>query len=135
MFDEIGSHMPFAGSAQMIQDINQSDAAAQYFNATASKVAKATGTMSLAELQDFEAGRRWRNPYWVVEMGALADPTKLAREQLFTQAFQADLQYETFQKDKHIEVLLGQILASITRSSERPMIEAQLGRVRATNAK
>jgi hypothetical protein len=87
--DLIGSRQPFNGSAQLIQDLKQSDAAAQYFNATASSVAKTTGTMSLAELEDFEAGRRWKNPYWQIEFGAIADPTKLMRELLFTTAFSA----------------------------------------------
>src|SRR5260363_169302 len=49
---------------------------------------------NLSELQDFEAGRRWRNPYWIVEMAAQADPVQLAREQLFTTAFIAELQYQ-----------------------------------------
>src|SRR5260364_459220 len=66
MFDEIASHTPFPGSAQLIREIKKSDAAARYFDATASRTAKRTGAMSLSELQDFEAGRRWRNPYWVV---------------------------------------------------------------------
>src|SRR5260363_14159 len=68
--------------------------AARYFDATASRTAKRTGAMSLSELQDFEAGRRWRNPYWVIEMAAQADPVQLAREQLFTNAFIAELQYQ-----------------------------------------
>lgn len=135
MNDEIASHMPFPGSAQLISDIKQSDAAAQYFNATASAVAKSTGTMSLAELEDFEAGRRWRNPYWQIEFATLADPTKLAREQLFTTAFMADINYQQFQESKHIKVLLGQILAVLERSGDRPAIETQLQRVRATNAR
>ncbi|SEI14759.1 conjugal transfer protein TraW [Paraburkholderia hospita] len=135
MNDEIASHMPFPGSAQLIQDIKQSDAAAQYFNATASSVAKSTGTMSLAELEEFEAGRRWRNPYWQIEFAALADPTKLAREQLFVSAFMADVQYQQFQKSKHIDVLLGQILAALERSGDRPALEVQLQRVRASNAR
>ncbi|NRF83785.1 conjugal transfer protein TraW [Burkholderia gladioli] len=135
MNDEIASHMPFPGSAQLIQDIKQSDAAAQYFNLTASSTAKSTGTMSMAELMDFEAGRRWRNPYWQIEFGALADPTKLQREQLFVSAFMADLQNQQFQTSKHIDVLLGQILAVLERSGDRPALEAQLQRVRATNAR
>lgn len=135
MNDEIASHMPFPGSAQLIQDIKQSDAAAQYFNSTASPIAKSTGTMSLAELEEFEAGRRWRNPYWHVEFGTLADPTKLAREQLFVSAFMVDMQYQQYKKSKHIEVLLGQVLAALTRSGDRPAVEAQLQRVRAINAR
>ncbi|HGO6128491.1 MULTISPECIES: conjugal transfer protein TraW [Burkholderia cepacia complex] len=135
MNDEIASHMPFPGSAQLIQDIKQSDAAAQYFNATASSVAKSTGTMSQAELMEFEAGRRWRNPYWQIEFAALADPTKLQREQLFVSAFMADLLYQQFQKSKHIDVLLGQVVAALERSGDRPALEAQLQRVRATNAR
>lgn len=135
MNDEIASHMPFPGSAQLIQDIKQSDAAAQYFNATASSVAKSTGTMSQAELMEFEAGRRWRNPYWQIEFAALADPTKLQREQLFVSAFVADLLYQQFQKSKHIDVLLGQVVAALERSGDRPALEAQLQRVRATNAR
>lgn len=135
MHDELGSHMPFAGSDKLIQEIKQADAAARYFDATASSVAKSTGTMSLAELQEFEAGRRWRNPYWQIEFATLADPTKLAREQLFVSAFMADIQYQQFVKSKHIDVLLGQVLAALTRSGDRPAIEAQLQRVRATNAR
>ncbi|MEX3960251.1 conjugal transfer protein TraW [Trinickia sp. EG282A] len=135
MNDEIASHMPFPGSAQLIQDINQSDAAAQYFNATASSVAKSTGTMSLAELEEFEAGRRWRNPYWQIEFATLADPTKLAREQLFVSAFVADMQHQQVQESKHTNVLLGQILAALARSGDRPALESQLQRVRATNAR
>lgn len=132
----IAARAPFPGSAQLIQDINSSsDSAAQYFNANASPVAKSTGTMSLAELEDFEAGRRWRNPYWQIEMGAVADPTKLAREQLYTTAFMADMTYQNFQRSQRMEVLLGQILAVLERTSERPVLEAQLQRVHATNAR
>src|SRR5260363_243560 len=83
MFDEIATQTPFTGSAQRIRENKQSDAAARYLDATVSRTAKRTGAMSLSELQDFEAGRRWRNPYWIVEMAAQADPVQLAREQLF----------------------------------------------------
>ncbi|MGN6232421.1 MAG: conjugal transfer protein TraW [Trinickia sp.] len=132
----IASRAPFPGSAQLISDINaSSDSAQRYFNANASPVAKSTGTMSLAELEDFEAGRRWRNPYWQIEMGAVADPTKLAREQLYTTAFMADMAYQSFQRSQHMEVLLSQILAVMERTGERPMLEAQLQRVHATNAR
>lgn len=132
----IAARAPFPGSAQLISDINSSsDSAEQYFNANASPVAKSTGTMSLAELEEFEAGRRWRNPYWQIEMGAVADPTKLAREQLYTTAFMADIDYQNFQRSQHIEVLLGQLLAVLERTNERPVLEAQLQRVHATNAK
>ncbi|HDR9034238.1 TPA: conjugal transfer protein TraW [Burkholderia vietnamiensis] len=135
MNDEIASHMPFPGSAQLIQDIKQSDAAAQYFNSTASSVAKSTGTMSMAELMEFEAGRRWRNPYWQIEFAALADPTKLQREQLFVSAFMADLLHQQLKTSKHIDVMLGQVLAALTRSGDRPALEVQLQRVRASNAR
>jgi len=135
MNDEIASHMPFANSASLIEQIKQSDAAAQYLNATASNVAKSTGQMSLAELLDFEAGRRWRNPYWVIEQSAVSDPTKLQREQLMTTAFMAELAYENLQTNKFNSVVLGQILASLTRSNDRAAIESQLQRVRATNAR
>lgn len=132
----IASRAPFPGSAQLISDINSSsDSAQRYFNANASPVAKSTGTMSLAELEDFEAGRRWRNPYWQIEMGAVADPTKLAREQLYTTAFMADMAYQSYQRSQHIEVLLSQILAVMERTGERPLLEAQLQRVQATNAR
>ncbi|MEW6339653.1 MAG: conjugal transfer protein TraW [Pseudomonadota bacterium] len=132
----IAARAPFPGSAQLISDINSSsDSAEQYFNANASPVAKSTGTMSLAELEDFEAGRRWRNPYWQIEMGAVADPTKIAREQLYTTAFMADIDYQNFQRSQHIEVLLGQLLAVLERTNERPVLEAQLQRVHATNAR
>src|SRR5260363_90457 len=134
MFDEIASHTPFPGSAQLIREIKQSDAAARYFDATASRTAKRTGAMSLSELPDFEAGRRWRNPYWIVEMAAQADPVQLAREQLFTTAFIAELQYQRLQKSKHIEVLLGQILALLTRTMEQPKIEAQRLQLRSRDA-
>ncbi|MFL9903328.1 conjugal transfer protein TraW [Paraburkholderia fungorum] len=132
----IADRAPFPGSAQLITDINQSsDSAQKYYSVSASPVAKSTGTMSLAELEEFEAGRRWRNPYWQVEMGAVADPTKLSREQLFTTAFMADINYQNFQRQQHIEVLLGQILATLQHSNERPVIEAQLQRVHAANVK
>ena len=131
----IGSRQPFPGSAQLVQDLKQSDAAAQYFNATASSVAKGTGTMSLAELEDFEAGRRWRNPYWQIEFGAIADPTKLMRELLFTTAFLADQTHEHVELQRQTNVLLGQLLAADERGVDRPSIESQLQRVRATNAR
>jgi hypothetical protein len=132
----VAARAPFPGSAQLINDINSSsDSAEQYYNANASPVAKSTGTMSLAELEEFEAGRRWRNPYWQIEMGAVADPTKLAREQLYTSAFMADITYQNFQRSQHIEVLLGQLLAMLERTNERPALDAQLQRVHATNAK
>ncbi|RKP47551.1 conjugal transfer protein TraW [Trinickia fusca] len=131
----IASRAPFPGSDQLIRDINSSsDSAAQYFNANASPAAKSSGKMSLAELEDFEAGRRWRNPYWQIEMGAVADPTKLAREQLYTTAFMADMAYQNLQRSQHIEVLMSQILAVLERTGERPALEAQLQRVHATNA-
>jgi len=132
----------YAGQARALgadgvlpKQIKQSDAAAQYLNATASNVAKSTGQMSLAELLDFEAGRRWRNPYWVIEQSAVSDPTKLQREQLMTTAFMAELAYENLQTNKFNSVVLGQILASLTRSNDRAAIESQLQRVRATNAR
>jgi hypothetical protein len=132
----IAARAPFPGSAQLINDINSSsDSAEQFYNANASPVANSTGTMGLAELEEFEAGRRWRNPYWQIEMGAVADPTKLAREQLYTTAFMADITYQNFQRSQHIEVLLGQLLAMLERSNERPALDAQLQRVHATNAK
>jgi hypothetical protein len=135
MNDLIASRMPFPGSAQLIQDIKQSDAAAQYFNANASSVAKSTGTMSLAELEDFEAGRRWRNPYWQIEFGAVADPTKLLRELLFTDAFLAAQVHQQVETSRQTNVLLGQLLAANQRGTDRTAIEAQLQRVRATNAR
>ncbi|RDU98758.1 conjugal transfer protein TraW [Trinickia dinghuensis] len=132
----IASRVPFPGSNKLIGDINaSSDSAQQYFNANASPGAKTSGTMSLAELEDFEAGRRWRNPYWQIEMGAVADPTKLAREQLYTTAFMADMIYQSYKRSQHIEVLLSQILGVMERTGERPMLEAQLRRVQATNAR
>ncbi|BCF90118.1 conjugal transfer protein TraW [Paraburkholderia largidicola] len=133
--DLIGSRQPFNGSAQLIQDLKQSDAAAQYFSATASSVAKSTGTMSLAELEDFEAGRRWRNPYWQVEFAALADPTKLMRELVFTTAFLADQTHVHVDLQRQTNVLLGQLLASNERGADRTAIETQLQRVRTTNAR
>jgi low affinity Fe/Cu permease len=133
--DLIASRMPFAGSAQLIQDLKQSDAAAQYFNATASSVAQSTGSMSLAELEDFEAGRRWRNPYWQIEFGAIADPTKLLRELLFSTAFLADQTHEHIELQRQTNVLLGQLLAANQRGIDRTAIENQLQRVRATNAR
>lgn len=133
--DEIASHAPFLGSAQLIKELKQSDAAAQYFNASASAIAKSNGTMSLAELEDFEAGRRWRNPYWHVEFGTLADPTKLAREGLFAQAFLADMAHEQVRLLRQNNVLLGQLLATNVRGTHRTTVEAQLQRVRTTNAR
>ncbi|APR34324.1 hypothetical protein BTO02_01665 [Paraburkholderia sp. SOS3] len=133
--DLISSRQPFKGSDQLIQDLKQSDAAAQYFNATASSVAKSTGTMSLAELEDFEAGRRWRNPYWQIEFGAIADPTKLMRELLFTTAFLADQTHEHVELQRQANVLLGQLLAANERGTDRIAIETQLQRVRTTNAR
>ncbi|MDR6384017.1 conjugal transfer protein TraW [Paraburkholderia caribensis] len=133
--DLIGSRQPFPGSAQLVQDLKQSDAAAQYFNATASSVAKSTGTMSLAELQEFEAGRRWRNPYWQIEFGAIADPTKLMRELLFTTAFLADQTHVHVELQRQTNALLGQLLAANERGVDRPSLESQLQRVRATNAR
>lgn len=135
MNDLIASRMPFPGSAQLIQDIKQSDAAVQYFNANASSVAKSTGTMSLAELEDFEAGRRWRNPYWQIEFGAVADPTKLLRELLFTDAFLTAQVHQQIETSRQTNVLLGQLLAANQRGTDRTVLEAQLQRVRATNAK
>ncbi|WP_146014138.1 conjugal transfer protein TraW [Trinickia dabaoshanensis] len=132
----IASRAPFADGAKLISEINaSSDSAQRYFNANASPGAKKLGSMSLAELEEFEAGRRWRNPYWQIEMGAVADPTKLAREQLYTTAFMADLSYQNYQRSQHIEVLLAQILAVMERTGERPLLDAQLQRVHATNAR
>jgi len=128
MNDMIAMHAPFPGSAQLINDINQSsDSAQKYYGANASAVAKSTNTMSMAELEDFEAGRRWRNPYWQIEMGAVADPTKLAREQLFTTAFIADINYQNFLKSQRVEILLGQILTALERQN-LPALDAQLQR-------
>lgn len=135
LFDAVASRVPFPSSRRLIEEIKKSEAAAQYFAATASKVAKSTGTMSLAELQDFEAGRRFRNPYWVVAMGAEADPTKLQREQVFMQAFANEMLYQNYRKAERQEILLGMILASLTRNEMRPQIEAQLVRVHGTNAR
>ncbi|TAM27875.1 MAG: hypothetical protein EPN59_16935 [Paraburkholderia sp.] len=135
MNDLIGSRQPFNGSAQLIQELKQSDAAAQYFNATASSVAKSTGTMSLAELEDFEAGRRWKNPYWHIEFGAVADPTKLLRELLFATAFQVYQTHEHVEAQRQTNLLLGQLLAANERGTDRTAIETQLQRVRATNAR
>ncbi|PLZ00191.1 hypothetical protein CY652_22365 [Burkholderia sp. WAC0059] len=95
----------------------------------ASPVAKSTGTMSLAELESFEAGRRWQNPYWQIEMGAVADPTKLQRKQVFTLAFMSQMLFQSYQRQEHMEVLLGQILAELTRADERTPLETQLLRV------
>ncbi|MBP0588714.1 conjugal transfer protein TraW [Paraburkholderia sp. LEh10] len=135
MNDLIGSRQPFNGSTQLIQELKQSDAAAQYFNATASSVAKSTGTMSLAELEDFEAGRRWKNPYWHIEFGAVADPTKLLRELLFATAFQVYQTHEHVEAQRQTNLLLGQLLAANERGTDRTAIETQLQRVRATNAR
>lgn len=132
----IAQRAPFSGSAQLISDINQSNQAAQlYFQANESPNAKALGQLSWEELENFEAGRRWRNPYWIIQMGAQADPTQLAREQLFTTAFISDMAYQNEQHSEHIEVLLGEILAEMTRANERGALDAQLQKVHATNAK
>jgi hypothetical protein len=71
----------------------------------------------------------------VIEQSAVSDPTKLQREQLMTTAFIAELQYENLKTNRFNSVVLGQILASLTRSNDRPAIESQLQRVRATNAR
>jgi len=134
-FDTLASRVPFAGSKKLIDEIKKSDAAAQYFAATASKQAKSTGLMSLAELQDFEAGRRFRNPYWVIAMAAEADPTKLLREQVLMQAFVNEMLYQQYRKQEQMDIRLGLILASLTRSEMRPQIEAQLARTHSTNAR
>lgn len=129
------SRAPFPNSTQLISDINSSsDSAQQYYNASASPVAKSTKTMSLAELEDFEAGRRWRNPYWQIEMGAVADPTKLQREQLYTSAFEADQIHQIETSVERMSVLLAQLLAVNERAVDRPAIEAQLQRVHVTGA-
>jgi len=134
--NQIAAHTPFPGSTQLISDINSSsDSAQQYFNASASPVAKSTNTMSLAELEDFEAGRRWRNPFWQIEMGAVADPTKLEREQVFTTAFIADQIHLLATSQERTNVLLAQILASNERAIDRPAVEAQLQRTHAANIK
>jgi hypothetical protein len=67
----------------------------------------------------------------------LADPTKLAREQLFTTVFIADIDYQNMRRSQHIEALLAQLLASQERATALPKVEAQLARVNATatNAK
>jgi hypothetical protein len=87
--------------------------------------------MSLAELQDFEAGRRFRNPYWMIAMGAEADPTKLQRELIMMQAFTNEMLYQQLRRQEQQDIRLGLILASLTRSEMAPRLEAQRARVAA----
>jgi len=130
-FDAIAARVPFAGSKKLIEELKKAEGAAKYFDATASKQAKDTGTMSLAELQDFEAGRRFRNPYWMIAMGAEADPTKLQRELIMMQAFTNEMLYQQLRRQEQQDIRLGLILASLTRSEMAPRLEAQRARVAA----
>lgn len=130
-FDAIAARVPFAGSKKLIEELKKSDGAAKYYDATASKAAKATGTMSLAELQDFEAGRRFRNPYWMIAMGAEADPAKLQREMVFMQAYANEMMYQQYRKMEQQDIRLGLILASMTRNEMTGKLEAQRARVAA----
>lgn len=133
-FDLIASRMPFPGSSKLIQEIKKADHAAKYFDMTASMQAK-NGSMSLAEMMDFEAGRRFRNPYWVVAMAAEASPEKLQREMVFMQAYSNELQLQNLRMMEKVGVALGQLLAAQTRSEMRATIEAQLLRAQSTNAR
>lgn len=133
-FDAIASRMPFSGSSRLVSEIKKADHAAKYFDQAASKQAKA-GNMSWAELMDFEAGRRFRNPYWVIAMGAEASPEKLQREQVFMQAYANELQYRTFRQLEQLNINIGLLLASDARKELRPAIDAQLLRVQSTNAR
>ncbi|MBS1169296.1 MAG: hypothetical protein H6R01_214 [Burkholderiaceae bacterium] len=130
-FDAIAARVPFSGSQALINELKKAEGAAKYYDATASKVAKSTGTMSLAELQDFEAGRRFRNPYWIIAMGAEADPTKLQREGIYMQAFANEMLYQMFRRMEQQDIRLGLILASLTRNEMMPKIETQRQRVAA----
>ncbi|WP_165971642.1 hypothetical protein, partial [Cupriavidus sp. L7L] len=133
-FDLIASRMPFPGSNRLIQEIKKADHAAKYFDLTASRQAK-NGSMSLAEMMDFESGRRFRNPYWVVAMAAEASPEKLQREMIFMQAYSNELQLQNLRMMEKVGVALGQLLAAQTRAEMRPTIEAQLLRAQSTNAR
>jgi len=133
-FDAIASRMPFAGSSRLVSEIKKADHAAKYFDQTASKQAKA-GNMSWAELMDFETGRRFRNPYWLIAMGAEASPEKLQREQVFMQAYANELQYRTYRQLEQLNISIGLLLASDARKELRPALEAQLLRVQSTNAR
>lgn len=133
-FDLIASRMPFPGSNQLVQEIKKADHAAKYFDMTASKQAK-NGAMSLAEMMDFESGRRFRNPYWVIAMAAEASPEKLQREMVFMQAYSNELQLQNLRMMEKVGVALGQLLAAQTRVEMRPSIEAQLLRAQSTNAR
>ncbi|BDB30498.1 hypothetical protein Tamer19_42710 [Cupriavidus sp. TA19] len=133
-FDLIASRMPFPGSNKLIQEIKKADHAAKYFDMTASKQAK-NGSMSLTEMLDFESGRRFRNPYWVVAMAAEASPEKLQREMIFMQAYSNELQLQNLRMMEKVGVALGQLLAAQTRTEMRPTIEAQLLRAQSTNAR
>jgi len=132
-FDAIASRVPFPGSAKYVSDIKQSDDAAKYFNATASKQAK-SGNMSWAEMAEFEAGRRSRNPYWAATV-ATATPEQIQREQAMMQALAIDLQYQSLRQLEKLSINIGLLLASETRKELRPAIEAQLLRVQSTNAR
>lgn len=91
--------------------------------------------LSLAEMMDFESGRRFRNPYWVIAMAAEASPEKLQREMVFMQAYSNELQLQNLRMMEKVGVALGQLLAAQTRVEMRPSIEAQLLRAQSTNAR
>ncbi|MDR6397997.1 conjugal transfer protein TraW [Herbaspirillum seropedicae] len=133
--DAIAARLPFDGSKKLIEQINMAEEAKKYWLATASKVALSTGTMSLAELQEFEAGRRYRNPYWVVSMAATADPVKLQREQVMMQAFANDVAYQQLRSTETLNIRMGLVLAALTRTEMRPQVDAQLQRAHSTNAR
>nr|WP_280971299.1 conjugal transfer protein TraW [Cupriavidus gilardii]WDE72560.1 IncI1 plasmid conjugative transfer protein TraW [Cupriavidus gilardii] len=133
-FDLIAARMPFPGSNQLVQEIKKADHAAKYFDMTASRQAK-NGAMSLAEMMDFESGRRFRNPYWVIAMAAEASPEKLQREMVLMQAYSNELQLQNLRMMEKVGVALGQLLAAQTRAEMRPSIEAQLLRAQSTNAR
>ncbi|QQE07979.1 hypothetical protein IC580_06770 [Cupriavidus sp. ISTL7] len=86
-------------------------------------------------MMDFESGRRFRNPYWVIAMAAEASPEKLQREMVFMQAYSNELQLQNLRMMEKVGVALGQLLAAQTRVEMRPSIEAQLLRAQSTNAR
>ena len=122
------SRTPNKATAALLKDALQAPSAQSYFNLTASEVARSTGSMSYAEMEAFEVGRRYDNPEYVKDLQAM-EGDNLAREQVRVASLNAYLLSELNSKLQLLAVIQGDQLASSAHSEYEPILRAKMHEV------
>lgn len=128
LVDALASRTPTQGLKGVLEELaqcppeNQQCAARQYYLANKDRFAGGVSELGLIE---FEVGRRYMNPAWLVEISKQTAGNPIDRERIIMQALQLDLLRRQYLKMESIESLLGATYANQTRIEMDPKLQAQ----------